>query len=282
MKRIALVIVPVALAIAASASAHDFPATPITQNPMGPLIDVTDDWTAYQPAEAFCVRPDVYQLTSVGPTVNGDDPACAFSGFAPGDTGLVVIEVSTPPLCNGCRRMFLDYAQIPAENAPPDRYAHGHTYFHIGGLNPSYTVEPVAHSPNVKNFSNDKAVVPEGSPWEPLVWAFDTRNRTYTGNTVHVVHSNPQGPYYTGPWYVNVDGVRIVGSYLDVNVVGGFGPLPGDHRLNEIGYVAAFHSGDPICPDELIPGGEYADGDAFYGGCIDGFGAGREVIDPFA
>ncbi|MGH2728682.1 MAG: hypothetical protein ACRDKS_17060, partial [Actinomycetota bacterium] len=185
-------------------------------------------------------------------------------------------------LCNGCRRLFLDYAEIPDANDGVVRHAHGHSYFHYGSLNPTYTVEPIAHSPNVKNFSNDKAVVPEDSPWEPVVWAFDTHNRTYTGNTVHVVHSNVQGPYYTGPWYVNTAGERILGAYLDIKVAGELGALPGDHRLNEIGYFAAFHSGEPTCPDEVIGGGMYADGDAFYGGCIDGFGAGRETIDPFA
>jgi hypothetical protein len=271
-----------AVLLAASAgSADDFPATPFTQSPMGPLIDVTTSWTDYQPASAFCVRPDVFQLTGIGPTVNGDDPDCAFSGFAPADTGLVKIEVTTPALCNGCRRLFLNYAMIP-ENASPLRYAHGHAYFHYGSLNPSYTVEPVAHSPNVKNFSNDKAVVPDGSVQEPLVWAFDSHNRAFTGNTAHVVHSEVQGPYYTGPWYVNRTGDRITGAYLDINVTSDVGPLPGDHRLNEIAYFAGFHSGEQTCPDEVLGGGQYADGDAFYGGCVDGFGAGREVIDPFA
>jgi hypothetical protein len=282
LRRAVVAFAGVVLAVSA-ASAHDLPATPVTQDPLGTLVDVTAVWTDYQPAGAFCVKPDVFQLTGVGPTVFGGDPDCAFSGFAEADTGLVKIEVATPPLCNGCRRLFLDYTKIPAVNEPPLRYAHGHTYFHYGSLNPAYTVEPIAHSPNVKNFSNDKLFVPEGSPQEPLVWAFDLHNRTYTGNTAHVVHSDIQGPYYTGPWYVNRDGDRINGAYLDIDVVGGFvGELPGDHRLNEIAYFAAFHSGDAPCPDEMLGDGLYADGDAFYGGCIDGFGAGREVIDPFA
>ncbi|MGH2792795.1 MAG: hypothetical protein ACRDKG_00670 [Actinomycetota bacterium] len=269
-----------ALTLASSiASAHDLPPTPITQSPMGPLIDVTGAWTDYQPAVAFCVKPDVYQLTGIGPTVTGADPDCAFSGFAPGDSGLVKIEVQTPPLCNGCRRLFMDYTKIPA-NEPGVRYAHGHAYFHYGSFNPTYTVEPIAHSPNVKNFSNDKLVVPEGSPQEPLVWAFDLHNRTYTGNTTHVVHSEVQGPYYTGPWYMNDQGERITGAYLDINVANDLGSLALDHRLNEIAYFAAFHSGETTCPDELSD--TYADGDAFYGGCIDAIGIGREVIDPFA
>ena len=281
MKRAAVTLVAMICA-ASIASAHDLPATPFTQDPMGVLTDVTASWTDYQPADAFCVRPDVFQLTGVGPRFDGTDPACAFSGWAPTEDGLVKIEVTAPPLCNGCRRLFIDYSTIPAEDAPPARYARGHAYFHLGSLNPFYTVEPIAHSPNVKNFTNDKAFVPDGSLQEPYVWAFDSHNRAFTGNTAHTVHSEVQGPYYTGPWYVNRDGVRIAGAYLDVTVVTDAGALPGDHRLNEIGYFAGFHSGGPPCPDELLGGGAYADGDAFYGGCVDGFGAGREIVDPYA
>jgi hypothetical protein len=81
---------------------------------------------------------------------------------------------------------------------------------------------------------------------------------------------------------VNTAGTRVVGAYLDVTVVTDLGPLPLDHRLNEIGYFAGFHSGEPTCPDELLVDGVYADGDAYYGGCVDHFGAGRGVVDPFA
>ena len=279
MRRAVFALLAVLLA-APVAFADDFPETPFTQSPMGPLLDVTDAWTDYQPADAFCVKPDGYQVLDIGPTVTGLDADCALSGFAPEETGLVKIAVATPPLCNGCRRLFLDYTGIPAENDGAVRYARGHTFFHYGSLNPGYTIEPIAHSPNVKNFSNDKLFVPEGSPWEPVVWAFDTHNRTYTGNTVHTIHNEPQGPYYTGPWYVNVAGERITGAYLDVNVADA-GPLPLDHRLNEIAYFAMFHTGEATCPDEVLGGGQYADGDAFYGGCVDGFGSGRHVIDPF-
>ena len=280
MKRVALLALAVVAAVTV-ARAHPLPASPFTQDPLGPLSDVTANWTDYQPATTFCVKPDVFQLTPVGPTTNGADPACATSGFAPAATGLVKITVNTPPLCNGCRRLFLDYSKIPAANAPPSFYAHGHAYFHMGSLNPSYTVEPIAHSPNVKNFTNDKLFVPDGSPQEPIVWAFDLQARAYTGNTAHFVHSEPQGPYYAGPWYVSTAGVRIAGAYLDVNVITDLGPLPIDHRLNEIAYEAGFHSGEKTCPDEALGAGAYADGDAYYGGCVDHVGAGREVVDPF-
>ena len=280
MKRPLIALLLLASATTLGARAHPLPESPFTQNPLGPLVDVTASAVRYQPARIFCVKPDVYQVTAVGPTVTGADPACARSGFRRSTRGLVKITVSTPRLCNGCRRLFLDYRRIPA-NAAPNFYAHGHSYFHMGSLNPSYTVEPVAHSPNIKNFTNDKLFVPDGSAQEQLVWAFDLHARAYTGNTIHTIHSDPQGPYYAGPWYVNTAGRRVVGAYLDVTVVTEMGALPGDHRLNEIGYFAGFHSGEPTCPEEIAGGGTYADGDAFYGGCIDHFGAGREVVDPF-
>jgi len=263
------------------ARAHPLPQTPFTQDPLGPLVDVTARAADYQPAAVFCVKPDVFQLNPIGPTVSGTDADCADSGFSSTETGLVKIEVSTPSLCNGCRRLFLDYSKIPASNDAPNYYAHGHFYFHMGSFNPGYTVEPIAHSPNVKNFTNDKLFVPDGSAQEPIVWGFDLHARAYTGNTTHTVHSDPQGPYYVGPWYVNGAGRRIHGAYLDVTVVTELGPLPGDHRLNEIDYFTGFHSGEATCPDEVILGGTYADGDGFYAGCVDRFGGGREIVDPF-
>lgn len=280
--RLRLAAVAVALAVTVPAHAHPLPASSFTQDPLGPLTDVTSNAGHFQPAGVFCVKPDVFQLTGVGDTVTAADPGCARSGFAPGEGGLVKITVSTPLLCGGCRRLFLDYSKIPKRNHPPSFYAHGHAYFDVGSVNPSYTVEPVAHSPNVKNFTNDKLFVPDGSLQELVVYPFDLHSRAYTGNTTHTVHSAPQGPYYTGPWYVNRNGDRIYGAYLDVTVVTDLGRLPGDHRLNEIGYVAGFHSGAGTCPDEKLGDGTYADGDGFYAGCVDHFGAGRTVVDPFA
>jgi len=268
------------LSATVAAGARTLPKTPFTQDPLGPLSDVTDHWTDFQPAIDFCVKPDVYQLTGKGPTVRGGDPTCAFSGFASSDRHLVKIHVETPTLCAGCRRLFIDYSKIPAANAPPLYFAHGHVYFHLQSLNPDYTVEPIAHSPNVKNFTNDKLVVPNGSLQEPLVWGFDLHAIAYTGNTAHVVYSKIQGPYYVGPWYVNRAGVRIAGAFLDVNVETDLGRLP-VNRLNEIGYAAGFYSGANTCPNSTLAGGKYADGDAFYGGCVDHFGGSRDVIDPY-
>lgn len=280
-----------------TAQGDELPDTPFTQDPLGPLLDVTNDWARYQPRAAFCVKPDaVFQFPGPeGPPLTGADPDCAASDYGPSDQGLIKIRTDglsgdcgtcTPDvLCAGCRRLFLDYSKIPATNEPPRLYAHGHAYFHFSSFNPSYTIEPVAHSPNIKNFTHEKLFVPDSSPHQPFVYGFDTHNRAYTGNTVHIIHNTDQGPFYTGPWYVNRDGDRITGAYVDIMVDPDYAAPPQAHRLNEIGYGAGFHSGEEICFDEILGrrfGDQYRDGDGFYGGCIDGFGSGRATINPFA
>lgn len=267
------------LLFAAAAHAEPLPETPLTQDPLGPMHDVTATAADYQPRDAFCVKTDVFQYPGPGAAAafTGTDADCAASGFTGNDGGLVKITVGAPPLCGGCRRLFIDFSAIPA-NAGAVLYAHGHAYFHIASLNPATTVEPEAHSPNIKNFANDKLFVPDDSPQRDGVYAFDTYSRAYTGNTAHFVHHEVQGPYYTGPWYVNRDGVRVQGAYVDVQLVP---EDPSPAEIRQLGYGAAFHSGEPVCFDEIIGGmfGDgFRDGDGYYGGCIDGFGAARSTV----
>jgi hypothetical protein len=247
--------------------------SPPQQDPLGPLLDVTAHWRHYQPASTFCVKPDVneYAQGGVGATATGADPACARSGFPADATGLVKIHVRTPRLCAGCRRLFMDFSKIPAANAPPAYYAHGHAYYRLVSANPAYTIDPVAHSPNTKNFTNDKLVAPDGSPQEQLVAALDLHDVGYTTDTAHFVHTAAQGPYYIGPWYLSRGGRRIEGAYLDVDVAGA-PQLPGGAQANAIAYMAGFDSGQ-ACP---------SDDDAYYGGCVDASGGSAETVDPFA
>lgn len=248
------------------------PSNPFQQDPIGPIVDVTGHWRHYQPAKTFCVRPDVNEYTpgGVGPTVTGADPACAHSGFPATATGVVKITVTTPPLCPGCRRLFLDFSKIPAANSPPLAYARGHAYYRLASINPTYTVDPIDHSPNTKNFTNDKLVTPDGSPQQPFVNGFDLHAMEYVTDTVHFVHNASQGPYYIGPWYLNRSGHRINGAYLDVDVVDAQ-RLPGGATVNAISYQSGFNSGQ-ACP---------SDDDLLYGGCVDWFGSSAEMIDPF-
>ena len=245
-------------------------ALPFQSDSLGPIGDVTAQWRHYQPATVFCVRPDVTEYTpgGTGPTVTGADPACRHSGFAPEATGLVVIRVRTPTLCPGCRRLFIDFSKI----VPGAHYAHGHVFYRLRSPNLTYTFDPIAHSPNTKNFSNDKLLVPEGSPQQPLVWALDRHQFAgFTSDTAHFIHNAAQGPYYTGPWYLNREGERIDGVYLDVDVADGTA-LPGEAQANEIGYAAGFNSGT-YCP---------SDADLLYAGCVDAWGFSTSMVDPFA
>jgi hypothetical protein len=247
-------------------------AEPFMQDPLGPISDVTSTWQRYQPVSAFCVRPDVPEYTygGVGATATGRLPACRRSGFPASAKGLVLVHVRAPALCPGCHRLFIDFSKIPAKNAPPDTSAHGHVYYHLSSFNWTYTVDPIAHSPNTKNFTNDKLLVPSGSPQQPFVNGFDLHAIAYVGDTAHFVHTKSQGPYYAGPWYVNRAGQRIRGVYLDVDVADAT-KYP-DPSFNAIGYITGFNSGQS-CP---------SDADGYYGGCFDWWGMSASTVDPYA
>jgi hypothetical protein len=242
-------------------------AEPFQLDAMGPISDVTSDWQYYQPAAAFCIRPDGTQYTpgGTGATATGRDAACRRSGFPRSATGLVKVDIATPPLCSGCRRLFIDFAHIPATGG-----ARGHVYYHLGGFNFTYTVNPVAHSPNTKNFTNDKLITPDGSLQEPIVEAIDTHAVAYVADTAHFIHNAIQGPYYIGPWYLNRRGERIEGVYLDVDVAGA--KSFGTPSLDSIMYVDGFNSGQS-CP---------SDADFLYGGCVDDWSYSASSVDPFS
>jgi hypothetical protein len=258
-----------ALALAGS-PAQSGPSNPFEQDPVGPISNVTSKWKHYQPATTFCIKPDATTYTpgGNGATDTGADPVCRRSGFAPGATGLVKIRVETPRLCGGCRRLFIDFSKIPAANVPPLAYARGHAYYRLASLNPTYTVDPIAHSPNTKNFTNDKLVTPDGSPQQPFVAGFDLHAMEYVTDTAHFIHNASQGPYYIGPWYFNRAYHRVNGAYLDVDVVDAQ-RLPGGSMPNAISYQSGFNSGQ-ACP---------SDDDLLYGGCVDWFGSSAEMLD---
>jgi len=252
------------LVMSGVAAAHA--AVAFQQDSMGPLTDVTAHWQRYQPARAFCIRPDATQYTPGGTGANatGADPACRRSGFPADATGLIKIQVRAPILCAGCRRLVIEFSKIPAGGAQ------GHAYYHLASGNFTYTVDPIAHSPNTKTFTNDKLLAPPGSPQELIIDAIDLHAIAYVTDTVHFIHTAIQGPYYIGPWYLNRRGHRIHGVYLDVDVAdAAHFPIA---QLNEIGYVDGFNSGK-LCP---------SDADAFYAGCVDSFGYSVSMVNPFA
>ncbi|MGH2829939.1 MAG: hypothetical protein ACRDJM_05600 [Actinomycetota bacterium] len=243
---------------------------PIQQDPLGPLSDVTNRWTEFQPAEAFCVRVDGFDLYRA---LTGDGgPECE------NDPRTLLVDVGAPPLCPGCRRLFIDFSVIPPNDPGSGLfYAHGHVYFRMHSFNPTYTADPIAHSPNIKNVTNDKAVAPAGSVQEQLATWFDTYAIAYVGDTARVHHNAIQGPYYIGPAYVNAAGRTILGAYVDVDVASAQDMR--NPALNGIAYWAGFDSGEQTCPHNSSE--EYADTDAFYFGCTPHPGTSIAVVDPF-
>jgi hypothetical protein len=247
-------------------------AAPFQSDGMGPIRDVTAHWRAYQPATVFCIKPDVMQFTpgGTGATATGQDRACRRSGFPASATGLVKIRIRTPLLCRSCRRLFIDFSKIPAHNVGSSYYAHGHVYYRPATANFTYTIDPIAHSPNTKNFTNDKLLSPSGSLQEKVIAALDLRFQAYVSDTAHFIHNAIQGPYYIGPWYLNRRGHRIEGVYLDLNLARAT-KYP-SVQLNEVGYADGFNSGR-MCPN---------DDDLLYGGCVDWMGFSSSSVDPFA
>lgn len=280
-------LVPVLL-LAAWSPARAQP-TPLMQDPLGTLRDVTLVWQDYQPAEDFCIPLDSFDfhpaLTGQYGLSCSDDQLvalqlaglCPMAGCGPHDTYRV--RVKTPDLCNGCRRLFIDFTAI-GENDPGAGlfYAHGHAYWRMHAWNFTYTIDPVAHSPNMKNFTNDKLVAPEGSIQEHVAHAFDLHAMSYVTDTVFFHHTETQGPYFIGPWYVNEAGETVHGVYMDVDVASA--TSFGNPNLDEIRYWAGFNAGEATCPDNHSPA--YADGDYFYGGCATHPGMSSTGIDPFS
>jgi hypothetical protein len=291
MRRASLFLIAV-LAVAAPSSAKA-PWRPITQDPLGPISDVTQRWQDFQPAAAFCIKPENFELTGdQGATATGSDPACAFSGFPPSARGLYKVDLGaavgrpTPPLCNGCRRIFIAFSKIRANAPPLYYYAHGHAYFRFDSRNPYYVADPYAHSPNMKNFLNDKLLVPNdpSDPRYPFVFGFDLHGMEYVSDTAHFVHATAQGPWYAGPWYVNTAGKRINGVYLDIDVSSCPARSCSLHRalLDDIWYRAGYSDGANMCGrDPITHSYTYTDGNYLYGGCFNAFGFSSRGVDPF-
>ena len=252
---------------------------PTSSDPLGPLVDVTANWQAYQPSSDFCVHPTVFEVPATSETATGSTPACAASGFPASATGLYEVRIDTPPLCAGCRRLFIDYSKIaPSTTTAPT--SHGHAYLRLMSLNPTYAVPPLAHSPNIKNLTNDYLVAPPGSPTSALTSRVDPYDMAYAADTANFAHTSAQGPYYVGPGYVNSAGKWVEGAYLDVDMSKAT-RLAGV-EANLIRYAAGFDSSPSTCPDSAVFGPAYTDGNYFYGGCVNAFGASSPPgVDPW-
>ncbi len=228
------------------------------------------------PAESLHV-PQVVEIPSdTQDTQTGSNPACAFSGFTPTDTGLYEVKIVTPPLCATCVRLFIDYAAIKPSSL--GTYSQGHAFYRPSSANPSYSSSPTAHSPNIKNFTNDYLVSPPGSAQSQVFSNVDPHLLTYAADTAHFAHTTLQGPYYIGPWYVNQYGDRIDGAYVDVDLAQA--TQLGQAVLDDIYYGAGYNTDPSLCPDTLA-NPAYNDANYFYAVCINAFGISSDGIDPW-
>ncbi|HUA48543.1 MAG TPA: hypothetical protein VMA77_25135 [Solirubrobacteraceae bacterium] len=275
--RALLVIVAAAGGVVAAPAAASAQTTPLSSDPVGPISNVTADWQYYQPASDFCVPDQVLEIPSdTQDTQTGSNAACAFSGFAPADSGLYEVKIATPPLCSTCVRLFVDYGAIKPSSL--GTYSQGHAFYRLSSGNPTYSSAPVTHSPNIKNFTNDYLVSPPGSAQSQVFSNVDPRLLTYAADTAHFAHTTVQGPYYIGPWYVNQYGDRIDGAYIDVDL--SHATRLGQAELDDIYYGAAYNTDPSLCPDTLA-NPAYNDANYLYGGCVNAFGISSEGIDPW-
>jgi hypothetical protein len=251
--------------------------TPLSSDPVGPISNVTGDWQYYQPASDFCVPDQVVEVPSdTQDTQSGSNPACASSGFTPSDSGLYEVKIVTPPLCGTCVRLFIDYAAIQPSSL--GTYSQGHAFYRLSSANPTYSSSPVAHSPNIKNFTNDYLVSPPASAQSEVFSNVDPHLLAYAADTAHFAHTTVQGPYYIGPWYLNQYGDRIDGAYIDVDLARA--TQLGEAELDDIFYGAAYNTDPSLCPDTLA-NPAYNDANYFYGGCVNAGGFSAEAIDPW-
>ena len=170
-----------------------------------------------------------------------------------------MISVRTPTLCPGCRRLFIDFSKIPTPTARRPTTPAGTPSTGWRRRTSRYTVDPIAHSPNTKNFTNDKLLAPSGSPQEQLIGALDLHLASgYVTDTVNFVHTAVQGPYYIGPWYLNRGGPpdrRRVPRRRRRRRDRSTPTAPAERRS-----ATAPASTGQTCPN---------DDDSFYAGCVD-------------
>ena len=108
---------------------------------------------------------------------------------------------------------------------------------------------------------------PPNSPQYAVISRIDPELLAYAADTANFAHTAAQGPYYIGPWYVNEAGQRIDGAYVDVSLA---------HAVDLQARRPSTASCTPRAstptrrraPTQSCCGPAYADGNYFYGGCV--------------
>jgi hypothetical protein len=221
---------------------------------LGPLQDITADWSDYQaapvqaiPISDYAADPeDASPPLGVG-TCGAETSQPAAGGAAvpqgtvaatppagvpspPGSHGpycvLRYLAADFAPPCPSCHRVLIDYTRIPDGTAISPG-AGGHFALRLtpsaglGGVTAPFN----GHSPNIKNLCSDKFVNPspgaqcDANPF----WAqFDQYGLGMEGDAAIYHHFPTEGRYYNGPAYLAGDGMHISyhwvrGAYVDLD-----------------------------------------------------------------
>lgn len=223
---------------------------------LGPLVDATRHWRLYQPATVQLVPISDYQSDpedsppplGVG-TCGGETQHPAADGSTvpdgtvvqappagipapPGTQGpyclLHYFTTDFAPLCSGCHRMLIDFAQIPAGTATsPGADGHWAARFNASQLNVSSPFDN--HSPNIKNLCSDKFFNPAAGSDCTAYPQVDGYGLEFEGDSSIYHHFPLEGRYYNGPAYLAGSGTRtspyhwVHGAYFDVDPMGASG-----------------------------------------------------------
>jgi len=223
---------------------------------LGPLVDATARWRFYQPATVQLVPISDYASDpedappplGVGTCGGETQHAAADGGTVPDGSVVAAPPAGIPappsthgpycllhyftsdfgPLCSGCHRMLIDFAQIPAGNATsPGADGHWAARFNASQLNVSSPFDN--HSPNIKNLCSDKFFNPAAGSDCTAYPQIDGYGLEFEGDSSIYHHFPLEGRYYNGPQYLAGSGTHtspyhwVHGAYFDVDPMGASG-----------------------------------------------------------
>ena len=189
----------------------------------------------------WCATETVHQ-PATGPQIPASTevigfPSAIISTPPPGDNQLSYgshwcllryIAADFSPLCDGCRRILLDFSAIPTGTytlTSPASDGHWAARFTTGSSFSAVTPFN-AHSPNAKNLCADKFFnSAAGADCTAAIAQFDNGAHSLEGDSTIFHHYPLEGRYFNGPSYLAGDGVStpyhwINGAYFDVNPAG--------------------------------------------------------------
>jgi hypothetical protein len=149
------------------------------------------------------------------------------------------------PLCAGCHRVLIDYANIPNLGGATVK---GHWAGHMTlGTDTTPLMPFNGHSPNIKNLCSDKFFNPAaGSTCVGAIAGFDLHSHSAEGDTTYYHHYPLEGRYFNGPAYLAGNGKSVPyhwvkGAYFDVD--------PAGANASPVWYGAGYRGADCTLPD---------------------------------